>query len=58
LKCRHKDRYISANYDLTSSIKNEYVVKFEEDIIAPYVSKFSMSAKYKDKEKPEIHNIG
>lgn len=58
LKCRHEDRYISANYDLISSIKKEYEVKFEEDIIAPYVSKFSMSAKYKDKEKPEIHNIG
>lgn len=57
LKCRHEDRYISADYDLNSSIKKDYEVKFEEDIIAPYVSKFSMSAKYKDSEKPEIHSI-
>ena len=58
LKCRHEDRYISADYDLTSSIKKDYEVKFEEDIIAPYVSKFSTSAQYKDNENPEIHNIG
>jgi len=57
LKCRHEDRYISASYDLTSSIKKNYEIKFEEDIIAPYVNKFSISAKYKDKEKPEIYDI-
>jgi hypothetical protein len=32
-------------------------LKFEEDIIAPYVSKFSMSAQYKDNENPEINTI-
>ena len=58
LKCRHEDRYISADYDLTSSIKKQYEIKFEEDIIAPYVSKFSISAQYKDKEKPDINTIG
>lgn len=57
LKCRHEDRYISASYDLTSPIKKNYEIKFEEDIIAPYVSKFSISAKYKDKEKPEIYDV-
>jgi uncharacterized protein YjbK len=58
LKCRHEDRYISSNYDLSNSIKTDYEVKFEEDIIAPYVSKFSMSGKYKDNENPEINSIG
>ena len=43
---------------ILTTIKKDFEVKFEEDIIAPYVSKFSMSAKYKDKEKPEIHSIG
>ena len=40
LKCRHPDRYVSALYDLSSSMKN-MKTKFEEDIITPFVSKFS-----------------
>jgi hypothetical protein len=32
LKCRHPDRYVSASYDLTSSVK-DIEIKFEEDIV-------------------------
>ena len=47
LKCRHPDRYISASYDLSSSMKKS-TIKFEEDIIAPHISKFSISINYEE----------
>ncbi len=56
LKCRHPDRYVSALYDLSSTVKN-MKTKFEEDIISPFVSKFSLSAEYQDKRKPKINAI-
>jgi uncharacterized protein YjbK len=56
LKCRHPDRYISASYDLTSSMKKS-TIKFEEDIIAPHVSKFSISVNYEENQEPEINNL-
>ena len=56
LKCRHPDRYISASYDLSSSIKKS-TIKFEEDIIAPHVSKFSISVNFEENQEPEINNL-
>ncbi|MGB9169027.1 MAG: hypothetical protein WCB31_08890 [Nitrososphaeraceae archaeon] len=55
LKCRHPDRYISAAYDLSGPTNHK--VKFEEDIIAPHVSKFSISAEFNDDREPEINNL-
>jgi uncharacterized protein YjbK len=47
LKCRHSDRYISSSYDLSDlSEPKMYDTKFEEDIIAPHVSKFSTSVNF------------
>jgi len=54
LKCRHPDRYISAEYDL-SGPKNH--TKFEEDIIAPHISKFSISADFNSDREPEIYSL-
>lgn len=56
LKCRHPDRYISASYDLSSSMKKS-TIKFEEDIIAPHVSKFSISVNFEEDQEPEINNL-
>ena len=56
LKCRHPDRYISASYDLTSSMKKS-TIKFEEDIIAPHVIKFSISVNFEENQEPEINNL-
>lgn len=56
LKCRHPDRYISASYDLSSSMKKS-TIKFEEDIIAPHVSKFSISVNFEEYQEPEINNL-
>lgn len=56
LKCRHPDRYVSALYDLSSSMKN-MKTKFEEDIITPFVSKFSLSAEFQDKREPKFDTI-
>ena len=55
LKCRHPDRYIATLYDLSGpTIQN---IKFEEDIIAPHVSKFSISAEFEEDQEPEINNL-
>jgi hypothetical protein len=32
--------------------------KFEEDIISPFVSKFSISSEFQDKQNPKINTIG
>jgi hypothetical protein len=53
LKCRHPDRYISASHDLTSSRK-DVKMKFEEDVVTPFISKFSLSATLKEVQKPEF----
>lgn len=55
LKCRHPDRYISAEYDLSGPTNRN--VKFEEDIIAPHVSKFSMSASIDSDQEPSLNNL-
>jgi uncharacterized protein YjbK len=55
LKCRHPDRYISAEYDLSGPTNHN--VKFEEDIIAPHISKFSMSASFNSDQEPKLNNL-
>jgi hypothetical protein len=55
LKCRHPDRYISSAYDL-SDLKM-YDTKFEEDIIAPHISKFSTSVNFEQDQKPKFNSI-
>ena len=32
-------------------------IKFEEDIIAPHVSKFSISVNFEENQEPEIKNL-
>jgi uncharacterized protein YjbK len=55
LKCRHPDRYISAEYDLSGPTNHN--IKFEEDIIAPHISQFSISADFKSDYEPEIKSL-
>ncbi len=71
LKCRHPDRYVCALYDLSvaedieAKFKDDFKTKFEEDIVtskmtdgsATSVSKFSLSASFEDKEKPNFGKI-
>ena len=53
LKCRHPDRYVSGAFDLADPDSQ----KFEEDIIAPYVSKFSLSSQFESNKEPKIESI-
>ena len=53
LKCRHPDRYVSASYDSASSAER-IDIKFEEDIVIPFISKFSLSASIKGKQIPHF----
>ena len=52
LKYRASDRYISAAQDLSST--QEGNTKFEEDILPPFVSKFSHSISIETDEDPEL----
>jgi len=52
LKYRAPDRYISAAQDLSSP--QEGKTKFEEDILPPFVSKFSHSTSLETDEDPEL----
>ena len=52
LKYRDADRYVSASKDLSSSIKGK--IKFEEDILPPFTSKFSHSNSIKSAERPQL----
>lgn len=54
LKYRSSDRYISANQDLSSTETSKYSHKFEEDILPPFVSKFSHSASIKFSLLPDL----
>jgi hypothetical protein len=56
LKCRHPDRYVSASYNLASSVES-IDIKFEEDIVIPFISKFSLSASLKGKQIPRFSTI-
>jgi uncharacterized protein YjbK len=55
LKCRHPDRYISSSYDLSELKIHD--TKFEEDVIAPHISKFSTSVNFEQENKPKFNNI-
>ena len=55
LKYRAPDRYISAAQDLSST--QEGKTKFEEDILPPFISKFSHSTSVKTDTAPELGNM-
>ena len=55
LKYRSSDRYISAAQDLSSS--HEGKTKFEEDILPPFISKFSHSTSIKTDTDPELDSM-
>lgn len=55
LKYRASDRYISAAQDLSSPRADK--IKFEEDILPPFVSKFSHSSSIKTKTMPDLSSI-
>lgn len=55
LKYRASDRYIAANQDLSSTQKSKH--KFEEDILPPFVSKFSQSVSIKFSKKPDLTSM-
>ena len=55
LKYRGADRYISAAQDLMASQKGK--IKFEEDILPPFVSKFSHSNSVDTDKRPQVTTI-
>jgi len=55
LKYRGADRYISAAQDVSGPDKGK--IKFEEDILPPFVSKFSHSNSVKTDTKPQLETI-
>jgi len=55
LKYRGADRYLSAAQDLSGSQKGK--VKFEEDILPPFVSKFSHSNSIETATEPQLETI-
>jgi hypothetical protein len=55
LKYRASDRYISAAQDLSSPQDGK--TKFEEDILPPFVSKFSHSTSIETDEEPELDTM-
>ena len=55
LKYRASDRYISAAQDLSSPQAGK--TKFEEDILPPFVSKFSHSTSVKTATEPDLSSI-
>lgn len=57
LKCRTPDRYIAASYNLSSD-RQKIKSKFEEDIITPFASNFSLSASFETKNAPLIESMG
>ena len=52
LKYRDADRYVSASKDLSAS--SEGKIKFEEDILPPFTSKFSHSNSIESTERPQL----
>lgn len=56
LKYRSGDRYLAASKDVTSPQGGE--IKFEEDIVPAFVSKFSQSNSIKLPELPQLSTIG
>lgn len=56
LKYRSVDRYLSASRDVSSGIDGE--MKFEEDIVPAFASRFSHSNKIPSPAKPVVDTIG
>src|SRR6185295_8452596 len=56
LKYRASDRYISAAQDV-SSTQAGTTTKFEEDILPPFVSKFSHSSSIKANALPDLSRV-
>jgi hypothetical protein len=56
MKCRNPDRYVSASFDLSSN-KQKIKSKFEEDIIGPFASNFSLSATFQTKSEPDLRSF-
>ena len=52
LKYRDADRYVSASKDLSASAEGK--MKFEEDILPPFTSRFSHSNSIESAEKPQL----
>jgi len=52
LKYRDADRYVSAGKDLSASSAGK--IKFEEDILAPFTSKFSHSNSIESAQRPQL----
>lgn len=57
LKYRASDRCLSAEQDLSVAPSEKSEPKFEEDILPPFVSKFSHSAKIEPDKLPELHLV-
>src|SRR5262249_8852874 len=57
LKCRSEDRYVSAGKNLTAATRFDATGKFEEDIGAPFVSKFSRSVTIVNGKKRATKNL-
>jgi hypothetical protein len=59
LKFRAPDRYTAAGCDVrcTQEVKDDDV-KFEEDVVPPFASKFSYSVSFKSKDLPSIKTMG
>jgi hypothetical protein len=55
LKYRNSDRYISAGHDVSSPEGGK--IKFEEDILPPFVSRFSHSNSISVNELPELKTM-
>jgi uncharacterized protein YjbK len=57
LKYRAPDRYLAAEQDLAVAPDRKSELKFEEDILSPFVSKFSHSARIEPDELPALHLV-
>lgn len=64
LKYRAADRYVSASIDMSTTEdaqimygENNIDTKFEEDIIPPFISKFSQSTSIEMDEEPSLNTI-
>jgi hypothetical protein len=55
LKYRGPDRYLSASQDVSSPEEGE--TKFEEDVLPPFISKFSHSTSLKFKNEPDLNQM-
>lgn len=56
LKYRSGDRYLAASKDVASVHGGE--TKFEEDIVPPFISKFSQSTSVKLEKLPDVSTVG